>query len=100
MAGLKSSFKALCTPAQLYLVLAIISIVFALLNKIHILAILFKLAFALLWVWFLNYLCSNGLTSVSWFLVLLPYILMLLAFLGFMTLVASKKSSDKKDATH
>ena len=88
-----ANFKALCTPAQIYLVLAILSIIVASFTKFHILAIVFKVIFALVWAWFLNFLCSNGLTAVSWFLVLLPYILILLAILGFVYL---KNSNDKK----
>jgi hypothetical protein len=34
----------------------------------------------LLWTWVLSYLCRKGYTSLSWFLVLLPWVLMFLAF--------------------
>jgi hypothetical protein len=35
--------------------------------------------FILLWTWVLSYLCKKGYTSLSWFLVLLPWVLMFLA---------------------
>jgi len=48
-------------------------------TRVHSAAIMSKVFFALLWTWFLNFLCSKGYKSVSWFLVLLPFILILFA---------------------
>ena len=67
-------FKHLCTPALIYLVISAITIVMAI-TRVHSAAIMSKVFFALLWTWFLNFLCSNGYKNVSWFLVLLPFIL-------------------------
>ena len=33
-----------------------------------------------LWTWVLSYLCKKGFSNLSWFLVLLPWVLMFLAF--------------------
>jgi hypothetical protein len=44
-------------------------------KKFQIMTAVVNLFFVLLWTWFLNYLCSKGYTSVSWFLVLLPLII-------------------------
>ncbi len=74
------SFQQLCTPAKIYIVLAMISLFFALLNNMKFSTILFKLFFILLWTWMLNYFCDNGMTTVSWILVLLPFIIMISAF--------------------
>jgi hypothetical protein len=79
---LKSKFLHLCDPAKLYLVLAFISIIVMLFSKIKISIVLMKLIFILIWVFILNFICKKGYVGVSWFLVLLPYILMILALLG------------------
>jgi len=76
-----SIFANLCTPALVYLGISVLSIVIALTSKISIGAIVIKSFFALIWVWFLNLLCSKGLTTVSWVLVLLPYIIIVLTIL-------------------
>jgi len=75
MAGLN-----LCTPALVYLVLAIISIFTSIWNK-GLMSGIGMLVFALLWTWFLNYLCSKGHSGISWFLVALPFIFVIIAFL-------------------
>ena len=67
----------LCTPAMVYVVLAGISILIALFSKFHAFSILTKIVFVGAWTWFLNYLCMKGYKAISWFLVLLPFLLML-----------------------
>lgn len=71
-------FKDLCTPAMVYFVLSMITILLALLNRMSALSIIIKLFFVLLWTWFLNYLCKKGHAGISWFLVLLPFIMIVL----------------------
>jgi hypothetical protein len=45
-----------------------------LLTKFQLITSIVNLFFVILWTIFLNYLCSKGYSSVSWFLVLLPLI--------------------------
>jgi len=45
------------------------------------LTIFFKLLFAFVWTFILSWLCKNGYITISWFLVLLPYIILILASL-------------------
>lgn len=71
-------FKELCTPAKIYFILAVISFVFAMINKVNMQTTLTNLLFAVVWTYILGWLCSKGYKSVSWFLVLLPYVLILL----------------------
>ena len=71
---LNKDFSKLCTPARLYFVIAIISSVVALLNKVTLLAVFFKLVFAFIWTYILGWLCKKGYDSLSWFLVLFPFI--------------------------
>jgi hypothetical protein len=73
-----SSVTKLCPPAMLYLVVSVILIVIAVLGKFNAGAIVMKVIFVLIWTWFLNFLCSKGYQSISWFLVLIPYIFMFL----------------------
>jgi hypothetical protein len=77
MASVISTFKSLCTPAMVYVVIGIIGII-TMLGKVSILASVGNLLFMLLWTWFLNFLCSKNLTGVSWFLVLIPYVFMII----------------------
>jgi len=84
-------FSKFCTPAKLYFLIAVIAAVIALFNRITLLAVFLKLVFALIWTYILAWLCKKGYESLSWFLVLLPYIIILLAVIGVMHLSKSQK---------
>jgi hypothetical protein len=79
-------FEKLCTPAKIYFALAILSILMGLFSGFNLMAILGKLIFAVIYTFILGWLCSKGLKSLSWFLVLLPYVLILLTFFGLIAL--------------
>ena len=79
-------FEKLCTPAKIYFALAILSILMGLFSGFNLMAILGKLLFAVIYTFILGWLCSKGWKSLSWFLVLLPYVLILLTFFGLLTL--------------
>ena len=79
-----TKFERFCTPAKIYFALAILSIILGLFSKINIFAILGKLIFAFIFTFILNWLCSKGFKALSWFLVLLPYVIILLGMLGIM----------------
>jgi F0F1-type ATP synthase assembly protein I len=53
-------------------------------NRIPVLVVFSKLIFAFLWTFVLGWLCSKGYKSISWFLVLLPFIMMILVSFGIM----------------
>ena len=76
------SFNKLCTPAKIYFAIAVIAIIVALFNGVSVMAAFMKLVFAFIWTFILSFLCDKGYKSLSWFLVLLPYIIILLAVLG------------------
>lgn len=78
---LTSTFKDLCTPAMLYFVISVIAILIALVNRMKISGIVIKAFFVIIYTFFLDFLCKKGYKNVSWFLVLLPYIIMLGVFL-------------------
>ncbi len=73
------SFAKLCTPAKIYFAIAVIATLFALISGASIMYAFVQMFFAFIWTFVLGWLCDKGYTSISWFLVLLPYILMALA---------------------
>jgi hypothetical protein len=73
-------FEELCTPAKLYFVLAVLSCIVALFNGVRFMHVAVNLIIAFLWTAALSWICGKGFTGISWFLVLLPYIVMLLVF--------------------
>jgi hypothetical protein len=91
MAGILG-LKNLCLPAKVYLIISTIAlIVIGFQNygnsNIYCLGIyscntsnislifVLKVLYVLFWTWVLNIICRGGAPGVSWFLVLLPYIL-------------------------
>ena len=89
---MQKEFSKLCTPARLYFVIAVIASVVALLSKVSIFAVFFKLIFAFIWTFILGWLCKKGYDSLSWFLVLLPYIIILLAVIGIMKISKDQRN--------
>jgi hypothetical protein len=88
---MNKDFSKLCTPAKLYFAIAVISCLIALIYGLGIIAVFMKLVFAFIWTYILSFLCSKGFQSVSWFLVLFPYIIILLGVIGFMRLSNSQR---------
>ena len=86
------NFQKLCTPAKLYLAIAVIAVIIGLFSGVSIMSLFFNLLFALIWTYILSFLCKNGYQSLSWFLVLLPYIFILLAVLGIMKLSSYQRN--------
>lgn len=74
-------FSKFCTPAKIYLVLSILASVLALFNRMPLIPVAFNLLFAFIWAWVLAWLCRKGLKAVSWFLVLLPFIMYFMTML-------------------
>ena len=87
------SLKELCSPALVYFVISIISLVLVLLQNLGnrhsycigsfscrvpstILVFIVKLIYILFWTWILNLICKDGHIGISWLLVLLPWILL------------------------
>jgi len=79
---MNKDFSKLCTPARLYFVIAVIASVIALFNGVGVIAVFIKLIFAFIWTFILAWLCNKGYKTISWFLVLLPYIIIVLAMFG------------------
>jgi len=89
---MNTDFSKLCTPAKVYFAIAVIASIIALFNRYSILSVFYKLVFAFIWTYVLGWLCSKGYRSFSWFLVFLPYIIILLAIFGIMRLSKSQQN--------
>ena len=77
-------FRSYCTPAKIYLAIAVIYCNIQIFT-VPVAFVLINLGFALIWAFILQWLCKKGFGSVSWFLVLLPYVAMLMQALGFIS---------------
>lgn len=106
---IKKSFNGLCSPAQLYLIISILSITSLFYqnyndpehycigiyktkslcnNKFY---FLFKFLYIVIWLFILQKLCSKGYTTVSWLLVLLP-ILGMFIIIGLLVIFLMKNN--------
>ena len=79
----------ICTPAMLYLVFSILTMILIIYQGLSPGSAIVKGLFVLAWTWFLNFLCLKGHTTISWFLVLLPFLLMLAMFAMAMEVATS-----------
>ena len=96
------SFTDLCTPAQLYVILTALSLIAMIFAKQYGPAVV-KLIFAFIFTFILNWLCSKGYSSLSWFIVLVPFIVMGLMFIFFLfTLkqITKASSQDQQQGQH
>lgn len=84
----------ICTPAQLYVILTGIAII-AMAVKKQFMSIPFKLVFAVIYTFFLSWLCDKGVTWLSWLLVIFPFIAMLIAVAVFLYFGVKKKLTHK-----
>ena len=84
------AFVNLCVPAKIYFVIAILSIIFGLFTNIRVFALFAKLIFAFVYTYFLNFLCKKGYTFVSWFLVVLPYVVMFFVVMDVFRMIKQK----------
>jgi hypothetical protein len=96
------SFTSLCDPAKVYLILSAFTLI-GLIFGMQYGPALAKLIFAVIFTFFLNWLCSKGYSSLSWFIVLVPFIVMGLMFIFFLfTLkqITKASSQDQQQGQH
>ena len=67
--------NTICSPALLYLILSVFGLIAMYSHNFELTTMLLKVLFITVWTWFLNFLCTTGHTTISWFLVLLPFII-------------------------
>jgi len=85
---LKKFIKSLCTPAYIYFIIAMLGLLMTILknlmrkNRDHFFSIrsliiyILKFVFILFVSWILNSLCKSGYSSISWIILLLPFIIL------------------------
>ena len=93
---MNKEFSKLCLPAKIYFAITVIAIIFAFFNNISVLASFVKLIFAFFWTFILNWLCKKGYESISWFLVLLPYIIIVLVMFGLLKTAKKQQQQQKQ----
>jgi hypothetical protein len=86
-----TGLKDLCAPAGVYFVLSLIALIIMVFQNIGSeniyclgsytcdvssvsLIFIIKILYVLFWTWVLNLICKAGFPSLSWFLVLFPFI--------------------------
>ena len=89
-------FGKYCTPAQLYLVLAVLGLIMTFVQNFRLLTLIVNGFFVVIWAWILNWLCRKGFTAISWILVLLPFIMFAAAF--FLAIEAADIKDGKNPA--
>lgn len=99
---LLTDFKALCSPAQVYLGISLLSIVTMLMQNLgnshqycvgsikapcpqhNMVYFAMKLVYVMVWTFLLQKLCKKGYKNISWFLVLLPLVMMFVLIAMFL----------------
>jgi len=93
MDGVLSKIQSLCTPAFIFFVLSVVSLLVMLFDNIEntnqycfgnvscnvantSTIFIVEIIFLVFWTWFLNAICSRGYANVAWFILLFPYILL------------------------
>ena len=102
MKSVKKTIQSLCQPAYLYFIISVISMMIMMIQNLvegqNILCLgeykcetesaplvfVGQALYILIWTKVLDMLCNKGLGSVSWFIVLFPYILMFIILGLFM----------------
>ncbi len=110
---LANKFKSLCTPAQLYLGLSILSAIgfviqncmdpytlcigsFTTPSPIHnITYFVIQSLYVLFWTWIINKVCQKGWNKLAWLIVLFPFVAMFV-LIGMLFLVLHKQSEENK----
>jgi hypothetical protein len=69
----QSMWSSLCTPAKLYGIFSLVSVSGFLYNE-EIIGAVSQGLFSIIWLFVLNWICSEGWVGLSWFLVILPII--------------------------
>lgn len=91
--------KNVCTPAFIYFIISIATLFIMIMQNLGNpnsycigryscnvtdvnMLFLMKFVYIVFWTWLLNIICREGFETISWILVILPYILMLIFILG------------------
>jgi hypothetical protein len=86
---------SICSPALLYLIIALIALISMVYSKVAIQTVAMKGLFVIIYTWFLNFLCSKGHEGISWFLVILPFVVMALFIVAMSNIIGGKVAQQK-----
>ena len=93
--------RKICQPAEFYLAVSLLMLfVMAIQNYFSdfycigpfscdtnvLFMFIMKFIYIIFWTWLINIICKSGFTNIAWFLVLIPYILLLVILLFFFSL--------------
>lgn len=96
------TFSKLCTPARLYFVVAMVMLILLVLTNLNndsnvlcigdyscnvpdkVLVVLLNFLYIVFWTYLLNLICKDNWKSLAWFLVLFPFIIVILFMIFFM----------------
>lgn len=98
MDGIANKVRSLCTPALIFFVISVISLLIMIYDNIQntksycmgnvscnvpntSMIFIVEIISLIFWTWLLNFMCSRGYSSVAWFILLIPYILLFLFLL-------------------
>jgi uncharacterized membrane protein len=87
---------SICSPALLYLFIGIIAIISMIYSKTNMQTIAMQGLFVAIWTLFLNFLCSKGHEGISWFLVILPFVVMALFIVAMSNIIGGKMGQNKE----
>jgi len=112
---LDKTFKSLCSPARFYLGISVFFILLLLVQNLFnanskelcvgmykcdiyhiVLFFLGKILYVAFWTWILNTLCKYGLKSISWFIVLIPFLLFAIGLTAFFYVMLDNKPKQKQ----
>ncbi len=106
------NFKNLCTPSYAYLVVSLLGLIVISIQNLGNnnlfclgqekcpvsstgLVFVIEILYILFFTWALNKLCELGYEKISWFLFLLPFVLMIFGLLAMIAMVSSKAINNK-----
>ena len=71
-------FTELCNPSKFYTIVALLTLLYFIIIKISPLWFALKTILFLIWIFVLNFLCKEKLTSFAWMMAIFPHIVFLL----------------------
>ena len=87
--GNQSMMGSMCAPAKLYGMISLVAIAGFLYNQQLGVAV-GQTAFSAIWLFLLNWICQEGWTGLSWFLVIMPVIIaIILMVIGTAAIIAN-----------
>lgn len=101
--------KSLCTPAYIYFILAVISTVLYIYTMLRssggesdvirhhytFIGVVCKIAWHVLFLLFLDYLCRKGYKTISWVILFLPFIMMMMIMVLLMYVFSFISTNDE-----